>query len=329
MNEIVKYDNYINNLKFKNFSSTDLDFLMFLCAKMKNKNTEEMTFDFSDIRQAIKHPVTSNDRFIKELKGMNEKMLSISCKLESEKETLSFMLFSTFNINKEDNVLTVAVNKKFAFILNELVKKFTRFELAEFIGLNSKYSKNLYRLLKQYRTTGKYVSNGVEEFKEILDSPKSYKAKEFKSFVLDVAIKELKDKKIFINLVCEPDRKKTRGRAVKGYIFTFDPEPKTPKTASSSVEPKGPLLTKDGFDLDFAWKETLKIYPRKPTNTRSTHKIWLSIVQSEEGKEKETCTAIFKAIQQHKVQHLTDNPDDEEFKYIASFKNFLEEWATK
>ena len=273
-----------------------------------------MTFDFTDIRQAIKHPVTSNDRFIKELKGMNEKMLSISCKLDSEKETLSFMLFSTFNINKEDNILTVAVNKKFAFILNELVEKFTRFELAEFIGLNSKYSKNLYRLLKQYRTTGKYVSDSVEEFKEILDSPKSYKPKEFKSFVLDVAVKELKDKKVFSNLICEPDRKKTRGRAVKGYIFTFDPEPKEPK--------KGPLLTKDGFDLDFAWKETIKIYPRQ-SNINSAHKTWLNIVQAGEGQEKATCTAIFNAIQRYKADYAEKNQDDTEFKFVPGFGKWL------
>lgn len=312
----------MNNLKFKNFSSTDLDFLIFLCAKMKNVDTKEMTFDFSDIRQAVNHPVNSNERFLKELKRMNQKMSSITCELESEESTLIFTLFSTFEIDKENNTLTVAVNKKFAFILNELVEKFTRFELAEFIGLNSKYSKNLYRLLKQYRTTGKYVSDTVEEFKEILDSPKSYKPKEFKSFVLDVAVKELKDKKVFSNLICEPDRKRTRGRAVKGYIFTFDPEPKTPKTSSSSAEPKGPLLTKDGFDLDFAWKETIKIYPRQ-SNINSVHGTWLKIVQAEEGKEKATCTAIFNAIQRYKADYAEKNQDDAEFKFVPGFGKWL------
>ena len=104
------------------------------------------------------------------------------------------------------------------------IKAFTRFELAEFVELDSKYTKNLYRLLKQFRTTGKLVIDDVEHFRELLDAPKSYKIKDFKRFVLDVAIKELQGKEIFKNLSYEPKIAKKRGSPVVGYTFTFEAE---------------------------------------------------------------------------------------------------------
>lgn len=238
MNEAVKYDNYMNALKFKNFTSIDLDFLMFLCARMKNIGTEEMTFDFSDIKQTINHRINSNERFIEELKRMNMKMLGVTCELKIEKKTSMFVLFPTFETDEETNTLTVAVNKKFSFILNELVKNFTRFELAEFLSLESKYTKNLYRLLKQFKTTGTFIVDNIEDFKERLDSPKSYKVKEFKRFVLDVAVKELQEKEVFKNLVCEPVKARKRGSPVVGYTFTFKPEQIVHRAIEQQEEPK-------------------------------------------------------------------------------------------
>lgn len=40
MNEIVKYNNYINNLNFRKFTSVNINILMTLCNKMENKNIE-------------------------------------------------------------------------------------------------------------------------------------------------------------------------------------------------------------------------------------------------------------------------------------------------
>ena len=224
MNEIVKYDNYMNELKLKDFTSTDLDFLITLCAKMRDMDTKEVIFDFSEIKEITNYKITSKERFVNELERMNRKLMQVTCRLKTQDRIIMFVLFPTFEINLNNNTLIVAVNEKFKFILNELINGFTRFELAEFIKLDSKYTKNLYRLLKQFRTTGKFVVNDIEDFKEKLDSPKSYKAKDFKRFVLDVAVNELKEKKCFKNLKVEPKTAKKRGSPVIAYSFTFEAE---------------------------------------------------------------------------------------------------------
>lgn len=240
LNEIVKYDNYMNELKLKEFTSNDLDFLITLCAKMRDMDTQEVIFDFAEIKAITNYKITSKERFVNDLERMNKKLMQVTCRLKAQDKILMFVLFPTFEINLENNTLIVAINEKFKFILNELVKGFTRFELAEFVELDSKYTKNLYRLLKQFRTTGKLIVDNIEDFREKLDCPAKYTQKYFYDDVLKTAVKELQEKEIFKNLVCEPVKAKKRGSPVVGYTFTFDSEqvPEKDQSKQDQVEAK-------------------------------------------------------------------------------------------
>ena len=223
MNEIVKYDNYMNKLRFTEFNIVDFNFLMVLCNKLRDKDSSIVTISFAEIREKTGYTQTALKRFVSDLKRMNEKLMKITCSLETESKIIMFVLFPTFEIDLDNQLLIVSVNEKFKFILNELVKNFTRFDLAEFIQLDSKYSKTLYRLLKQYRVTGRYEVT-LEDFVSKMDSPKSYSNKQFMQNVINPALKELKEKEYFKNLVCTVQYAPKRGRPVTGYIFTFESE---------------------------------------------------------------------------------------------------------
>lgn len=230
MNDIVKYDNYMNDLKLKKFTSTDIDFLMMLCAKMKNMGTKEMNFSFIEIKKLTNYKITSNKKFVDDLERMNKKLMEVTCRIETEKKIIMFVLFPTFEINKETSTLIVSVNEKFSFILNELTKDFTRFELEEFVSLKSKYSKNLYRILKQFRSTGQVIITNIEDFKGKLDCPKSYEQKYFMLKVINPAIEELKE--YFPDLECTKKIAKRKGNPTIGYTFTFTPEKRYEKKES-------------------------------------------------------------------------------------------------
>ena len=58
-----------------------------------------------------------------------------------------------------------------------MVQNFTIFELLEFTSLSSKYSKTLYRLLKQWRTQGEYIFHDIADFREKMDIPESFSNK--------------------------------------------------------------------------------------------------------------------------------------------------------
>lgn len=265
MNEVVKYDNYMNGLKFTGFTTTDFDFLMLLCSKMRDKDITELTIPFEELRQRTGYTRTSIQKFRTDLERMNEKLMRVTCKLKTETRTLMFVLFPTFDINLENQTLTVCVNEKFKFILNELVKNFTRFDLNEFIRLDSKYSKSLYRLLKQFKSTGR-LEIRLDEFRRKMDIPSTYTNRDVMSKVINPILKELQN--YFINLQCTVKYAHKRGKPVTGYIFTFTPEeiPKTvpeeaPVPVSKSAKQRNKLSPeeKDKLMNEFD-KDIVEIY---------------------------------------------------------------------
>ena len=107
-----------------------------------------------------------------------------------------------------------------------MTANFTRFELAEFVSLKSSYSKGLYRLLKQFRTTG-YYEVPIEDFRRLLDVPKSYRMSDINKTILTPALTELSD--IFPELQCEKIKRAvagSRGVSVVKLIFSFKPTSK-------------------------------------------------------------------------------------------------------
>lgn len=63
--------------------------------------------------------------------------------------------------------------------------------------LKSTYAKNMFRILKQDKHTG-YMKIKIEDFRERLDIPNSYRMSNINQFVLNLIIKELST--IFKNL---------------------------------------------------------------------------------------------------------------------------------
>ncbi len=260
MNEVVKYDNYMNALKFTGFTVTDFNFLMALCSRMRDKDTNEITFSFAELRSITEYKKSNSiKQFVTDIERMNEKLMRVTCKLRTETEIIMFVLFPTFVININKQELTVAVNEKFKFILNELVKNFTRFDLNEFVKLDSKYSKTLYRLLKQFKTTGRYEVT-LSDFRKKIGCPEAYNNKQFMQNIINPSLGELQN--YFQNLQCTVKYEHKRGKPVSGYIFTFTPEKldklelKEPSAAKPSElqkeltqEEKDKLIDEYGADM--------------------------------------------------------------------------------
>ena len=240
MNEIVKYENYMNSLKFTGFTTTDFNFLMALCSRMRDKETKKIIFSFSELRSITDYKKSNSvKQFVSDLEKMNEKLMKVTCKLRTETKIIMFVLFPTFEIDFEDQTLTVAVNESFKFILNELIKNFTRFDLKEFVALESRHSKTLYRLLKQFKTTGIFEIK-LDDFRKKMDCPVSYSNKYVMDKLIKPSLKELQS--YFTDLQCTVKYAHKRGRPVEGYIFTFKPE-ETPKPAPKKLSTETPATT--------------------------------------------------------------------------------------
>lgn len=154
--EIVKYSNQFNNQALRKFTALDLDLLMAIASRVRDKGTDEVAFTFEELKRlaGLQRNMT-NDEFAKQIANVNRRLLALNFEFQNEEhDIIQFALFTKFVTDPQEATLAVGVNEEFAFLLNDLTSQFTRFELAEFADLKSKYAKEFYRRAKQYRSSG-------------------------------------------------------------------------------------------------------------------------------------------------------------------------------
>lgn len=95
-----------------------------------------------------------------------------------------------YELNKEKETVTVKVNEDFKWVLNELANC-TTFELSEFVSIKGSYVKEIYRRAKQFRMNGYWIVE-MDEFKRLLDIPKSYRMSDINKVVLTPTTDELR-----------------------------------------------------------------------------------------------------------------------------------------
>ena len=215
---MLKYHNDMNLIAFKDFSQRELNIFFSLCLLMKEKGTGEITLSYDEIKNVIPDRFESKAKFEEILESVYDKLLQLRLESRDNNKIEKFILFTSYKIHVNEKTVTINTNSDYSYILNNLSKNFTLFELQEFNELSSTYSKHMFRLLKQYRSTGFFRIN-VDEFKRLLDIPKSYTMKKIGVKVLGPIEKELvsyfNDFKI---------NKIKSGRSITELEFTFKPQ---------------------------------------------------------------------------------------------------------
>ncbi|EIK8371208.1 replication initiation protein, partial [Campylobacter coli] len=234
MSDIVKYHNDFNKIKLPSFTEIEQDLLCGLMVKLKEEKGK-VTFYPWDLRNILKSSYDNNSlmEFVSSLKRkffkadftIIEKTTRGEKEVEAHKTINLFTEFAiyVYESSKDLESIEIQVNPRFEYILNQLTANFTAFELSEFVSLSGKYTKTLYRLLKQYRTTGKAYFEW-DEFCKVMDIPENKTTGDIDKFILKPALKELtKERNLFDqirvpfkNLAYEKEKQKgTRGRGGK------------------------------------------------------------------------------------------------------------------
>lgn len=256
MDTIVKYNNQFNQVALRNFSSQELDLLISISSKVREKGTEIIEFSFFELKKYInlksKH---SNVEFMKNIINVNRKLLALNFTFINGNVIEQFTLFNKFKVDGDTQILYVSVNEEFFFLLNQLTSNFTRFELKEFVTLKSSYAKEFYRRMKQFRSTGFWKCN-IEEFRNLLDIPEKYRIVDIDKYVLKPVVKELGEK---YNLQIEKKYGFNGGRGrsrVIGFEFRFNTEKKIKENISSNNAELS--LTNGSEKIEVVQKKVLK-----------------------------------------------------------------------
>lgn len=170
-NEIIKYDSELNTIPLKQFTPVEMNLFFSIISRMRDKKDETVVFSFEQLKELSDYKPTANKRFIDDLRKTYLKLLSLQFGSTS-KSGLSFQAFNMFNkfaINGdiEEPYVEIQMNEMAIPLLNNL-ETWVRYSLAEFRELQSSYSKTMFRLLKQYRTTG-WAEFSKANFFELLD----------------------------------------------------------------------------------------------------------------------------------------------------------------
>lgn len=246
--DIVKYGNDFNLLPMPQLKALQMDIFMAILSLVKEKreNTPLLKRFFNpELRELVIPQKVFID--LCRLQDSNmpytdifwlidntlEKLVKTTIKYQKDEKTIyNFVCFEIGAIIASD--IHITLTKTFYDMIINYKYGFTAFELGEFICLSSKYTKTLYRLLKQYRSTGKLIIN-LPKFLEIMGIPPSYKMCDIDKQILRPAIKELVEPTLFdperipfVNLQYKKHKGNGRGRGgnVIAIEFTFLPQRK-------------------------------------------------------------------------------------------------------
>ena len=228
--EIVKYHNDLNAVIMRGWTSEEMNFFFAILSKAKEKGTKKLTFYSNELKMLSSS--SRKYRWEDTVVSATKKIAQLTYFERKEASFRVMTLFDIFEVNLESQVIDVQVSSNFDYILNNLQAEFTIYELAEFTRIKSTYAKTMYRLLKQWRTVGKREF-GVEEFKTLLDTPKSYKTSEIDRAVVKPILKELSP--FFKDLKVKKVKAKTKGTPVKSYIFNWTAEEKRANRKEAEV----------------------------------------------------------------------------------------------
>lgn len=246
--DIVKYGNDFNLLPMPQLKALQMDIFMAILSLVKEKK-ENVPYQAKFFNPKLRKLIIPQKDFINlcRLQDSNlpytdifwliddtlKKLVKTIIAYQKDEKTIyNFVCFEIGAII--DKEIHITFTKAFYDMIMNYKYGFTAFELSEFVNLGSKYTKTLYRLLKQYRTTGKFIIK-FSNFLEIMGIPPSYKMADIDRQILKPTISELAeptffdaDRIPFENLKYKKIKGKGRGQGgnVIGIEFTFTPQRK-------------------------------------------------------------------------------------------------------
>ncbi|WP_101004465.1 replication initiation protein [Helicobacter pylori] len=237
-NTYTTYHNNTNKVNLGKLSEREANLLFAIFQKLKDQGNTPIRFEPQDLRKMLGIKI-SHDNLTRTARSMWNKIKTadfweIRDIVVNGRECVSeknYMLFQVCEIvsdkeTKEFLYMDVQLNTGYNYLLNNLGMggQYTSFKLLEFQRVRGKYAKTLYRLLKQYKSTG-ILSVEWSQFRELLDIPKDYKMRNIDQKVLTPSIKELKKIYPFEHLSYKKERKSHDKRKVTHIDFYFEQLP--------------------------------------------------------------------------------------------------------
>lgn len=210
----------------KNYSAVKSDIIMFILANALHQGTRRIKFSPKQLKEFIGYKKSvSAKEFVNLIRWVFHDLASVTYAskeiVNGELHEINRPFFEYTDVNMATLWVTVQIAEQAATMFNNFSARtrFNRFSLLQYFQIQSKYSKNLFRLLKQWRTRGHYTYT-VEQLKQDLAIPKSYRPADINRRIIQRSKEELAPYFANFHVEIEPARE---NRSTK-YIFYWKPE---------------------------------------------------------------------------------------------------------
>lgn len=234
------YHNNANKVNLGKLSEREANLLFAIFQRLKDQGNTLIRFEPQDLKRMImvKSNLT-NRQLLQVLKNLLDNISGANFWIIREhvengeiyEDHTSYMLFKQLEIRihkptQTIEYLEIQLNDSYQYLLNNLGMggQYTSFKLLEFQRVRGKYAKTLYRLLKQYKSTG-ILSVEWGQFRELLDIPKDYEMRNIDQKVLTPSLKELRKIYPFEHLSYKKERRSHDKRKVTHIDFYFEQLP--------------------------------------------------------------------------------------------------------
>lgn len=182
----------------KNYPAVKSDVMMFIMANALMNKQKQIVFSPTQLKNFIGYRQSSSMKSFREaIRTIFKDLATVGYETEEidkqgHHHTVFRPFFSKTDIDTTNNTVTVQLGERAAQIFNDFSKttQFNRFSLLQYFQINSKYSKNLFRLLKERRVFG-HRSFLEDELRDKLSIPNSYKPADINRRVVKRAFVDL------------------------------------------------------------------------------------------------------------------------------------------
>ncbi len=275
-NAYTTYHNNANKVNLGKLSEREANLLFAIFQRLKDQGNTLIRFEPQDLKRMLGIKI-SYDNLTRTARSMWNKIKTadfweVRDIIVNGRECVSeknYMLFQVCEIvsdkeTREFLYMDIQLNIGYNYLLNNLGMggQYTSFKLLEFQRVRGKYAKTLYRLLKQYKSTG-ILSVEWSQFRELLDIPKDYEMRNIDQKVLNPSLKELRKIYPFEHLSYKKERRSHDKRKVTHIDFYFE---QLPQGKTKQEKQKDKQRAKKDIKL-VAWDITSQITKRNAKDT--------------------------------------------------------------
>ena len=329
MNEVVKYSNELHELKFNSMNEAQQNVFFTLLQQFRKASGDTLELDFNKLFELAQ--ISQGTNYRKEILDKLGRLQEFKFRYQINElgDLRQDVIFPSIETDSKNKVLRIRVSQGFKDrYISSPLKGWTRYELAEFVGLSGTYTKTIYRYLKQFKSSGRWRIR-YDDFKELLGVPEKYRASEIDKWILKPAIKELSAERNLFDMRRTPFEKLVvikhkKGREIEALEFCFMPQPVS-EIEKDEKENERNLAT---IARDIQREERLRSLKQNKIDELKAYLFQSVRVKNPNTQEYDTLKIIELNYYQDKIKAKLKNSDDDyitemTFESIKHLQNFL------